>query len=307
MELLSLPDALDRARADAAVHALWPGLSRRTARKLVECGAVGRARDGEAPVALASPREALRAGDTLALDPSAVERSIALGLRVVNEDDALLVLEKPAGLAVHGGPLVDDSVAARLAEACPGAGLAHRLDRGTSGLLLVGRSAAALRGLASDLDSIERTYTGLVLGVVDRDTTIDVPLRVLDEPMGAKPKVVPDAAEGQPARTHVRVVARYADASLVELRLETGRTHQIRAHLLHLGHPLLGDPRYGDAARNEWARATLGVARPMLHAARLAFAHPSSGEQVECEAFAPADLARAVAHFRRAPRARADR
>jgi RluA family pseudouridine synthase len=235
--------------------------------------------------------------------PEGIAPTLRLGLSVAALDDAVLVLEKPAGLAVHAGPLIEDSVAARLAPVFPGAGLAHRLDRGASGLLLAGRSPDALRALARAMEArtIARVYLAIAAGAVERDAfSIDLPLRATDAPRGDQPKTVVDLAAGQPARTLVRVRDRRPGASLLEVRLETGRTHQIRAHLAAVGHPLLGDPRYGHAAANAHARETWGTDRPLLHAWRLAFPHPvdGRGELVEMEAWHEPDFARV---FRKLP------
>jgi RluA family pseudouridine synthase len=194
---------------------------------------------------------------------------------------------------------VRDSVAERLEKAFPGSGLAHRLDRGASGLLLVGKNGETLRSLAAAVEErrVERVYLAVVLGAIEGERVIDVPLRILDEPMGDAPKAVPDSS-GLPARTLVRSLERLRDCTLVEARLETGRTHQIRAHLKAIGHPILGDPRYGDPAANARARETHGIARPLLHAHRLAFDHPRTGEHLSFEAAREPDFERLVTETR---------
>ncbi len=276
-------------RLDAFLHAHGEGLSRRDARRLCELGAV--AIDG----VRAPANSKLRAGQRVEFAAQTVPLSLALGLPVLHEDPDLLVLHKPPGLAVHKGPLIDDCVADRLAARLPGAGLAHRLDRGTSGLLLVGLHKEALRAFASEMDerAIGRDYLAIAVGTVLRDAeTIDLPLHVTDSPRSDQPKVLVDRERGQPARTHVRVLERRSDLTLVALRLDTGRTHQIRAHLQAIGHPLLGDPRYGDPARNAHARATFGIDRPMLHSARLRFRRPSDGQELDLRAWHEPDFAR---------------
>jgi RluA family pseudouridine synthase len=282
----------DGARLDAFVHGqecagLGP-LSRKLARQLCAIGAV--AVDG----VRAEPATRLRAGQRVTFASDHAALSLRLGIPVVFADDAVVVLHKPPGLAVHKGPLIDRSVADALARELPGAGLAHRLDRDASGLLLVGRTPAALRelGAAMERGGIERVYEAIAIGHVEPDErTIDLPLLVTDEPRGDRPKTLVDDG-GQPSVSHVTVLARNAFATLVRVRLETGRTHQIRAHLAAVGHPLLGDPRYGDAAANERARATWGVARTMLHGARLSFPHPEGGRAIEVEAASEPDFAR---------------
>jgi RluA family pseudouridine synthase len=276
-------------RLDAFVHERSAGLSRRDARYLCDFGAVA------VRGVQAGSGTKLRAGDTVSWHPDLVDWTLRLGVPVVLLDAGVLVLDKPAGLAVHAGPLVDDSVAARVGKVFPGAGLAHRLDRGASGLLLLGRTPDALRVLAQAMErgGITREYLAIVAGRVAGDAlTIDLPLRATDEPRGNQPKVVVDHAAGLPARTHVRVRDRKAGATLVVVRLETGRTHQIRAHLAAVGHALVGDPRYGDVAVNERAKATFGVDRPLLHSARLGFESPADGRRLEVAAPMPEVFAR---------------
>lgn len=223
---------------------------------------------------------------------------------VIYEDDDLLVVHKPAGLASHGGiGHADDSLAARLVDyldahnAPPGerVGLAQRLDAGVSGLLPCGKHAQALRVLMGPPHGpkLDKIYLAIVTGAPEDNTgTIHLPLRSTDAPRGDVPKVVVDRIAGKPATTDYVVLARFAHRSLLALRLHTGRTHQIRAHLRAIGHPLLGDPRYGHEPANVWAQATFGVRRPMLHAARLQLAHPVTGVALSFTAPLPPDMAR---------------
>lgn len=223
---------------------------------------------------------------------------------VVYEDGDLLVVDKPANLASHGGiGHADDSLAARLLDyldahdAAPGerVGLAQRLDAGVSGLVPCGKHAAALKVLMGPPHGpkLEKTYLAVVAGVpAALRGSICLPLRSTDAPRGDVPKVVVDRISGKPARTDYVVLAQWAKRSLLALRLHTGRTHQIRAHLRALGHPLLGDPRYGHAEANDWARASFGVRRPLLHAAHLQLAHPVTGEPLVFRSPAPDEIAR---------------
>ncbi len=257
----------DGDRLAAFLRSQRPSLSQTRARALCELGAV--AVDG---IVTTRPAERLVAGAIVTMQAADVELSLRLGLPIVRHAHGVLIVHKPPGLAVHKGPLVDDSVAARLAAGLPAAGLAQRLDRDASGLLLCGADRATLRhlGLAMASGAIERHYLGIVVGSVDGDhRTIDLPLSSTDQPMGDQPKVVVDHDHGQRAVTHLDVVARARTTTLVRLRLETGRTHQIRAHLRAIGHPLLGDPRYGDADANAAAHRTHGILRTLLHCERL--------------------------------------
>ncbi|MGC6488760.1 MAG: RluA family pseudouridine synthase [Planctomycetota bacterium] len=274
-------------RLDAVVREV-AGLSQKQARRLCALGAVSLnrvRREGTARV---------RTDDVVRLDDQLASWSLRLGVPVAYADDAVLVLHKPPGLAVHGGPLVDGSVADALQAALPGSGLAHRLDRDASGLLLVGVTPDALRALgeAMEAGAVRRGYEAIAVGELARDhATVDLPLRVTDEPRGDRPKTVVDD-DGQPSVSHVTVLARRAGFSHVRVDLETGRTHQIRAHMRAIGHPLLGDARYGAAAVNARARETFGVQRALLHSAELRFPRPVDGVEVVVRACVEPDFAR---------------
>ncbi|HEB52436.1 MAG TPA: RluA family pseudouridine synthase, partial [bacterium] len=247
----------------------------------------------------------LREHQRITLDEACIEPTLQLGVAVAYHDEALLVLHKPPGLAVHTGPLVDRSVA-DLLRPLPGSGLAHRLDREASGLLLAGRNATALRhlGAAMARGEVTRTYEAIVTGAPAFDErTIDLPLLVTDEPRGDRPKTIVDDA-GKPSTTHVTVLARRGDLALVRARIATGRTHQIRAHLQAVGHPILGDARYGDPRTNAHARATHGVHRTLLHSAELRFPRSHRGENVVVHAVWEPDFARLFDPDRRPPRSR---
>ncbi len=218
-------------------------------------------------------------------------------LEVRYEDEHLLVVAKPAGLVVHPGAghatgtLVNALLGRddpRLSSSGGGVrpGIVHRLDKDTSGLLLVAKDDAAHAALARDLAArrIERRYLALVQGHLDPEGTVDAP--IARHPRDRKRMGV--VAGGRPAVTYWRVRERLAGVDLVELRLGTGRTHQIRVHLSSLGHPVVGDRTYGADPR--LAERT-GATRPFLHAWRLRFRHPVTGEEVEVTEELPPDLA----------------
>jgi len=272
------------------------------------------------------PRALLSAGDTVALpfDPGASEYRPPQGPpaprgpslpapEVLYEDEALLLVNKPPHLAAHPGMQHQtDSLIARIlaylgAHGAPVGqrpGLSQRLDAGVSGIVPCGKNAAVLRILSGPPHGppLHKTYYALVGGRVAHEAgAITAPLRVTDAPMGNVPKVVVDAHGGLPAHTDYRVAQRFADATLLEVTLRTGRTHQIRAHLRHIGHSLLGDPRYGDPARNSYLAQSFGVHRPLLHAGRLKMQHPLTGAPLEVTAPLPKDMERLLKAFGRRP------
>jgi len=209
------------------------------------------------------------------------------------EDDHLMVVDKPAGVVVHPAPghrtgTLAQALAARGVGAAGGdivrPGIVHRLDRDTSGLLLVARSEEVHRALREALAAREivREYLALVEDRPPaRSGTIDAPL---GRDRRVRTRMSPETDEARDAVTHFVIEEALPAATLLRVRLETGRTHQIRAHLKAIGHPVCGDPEYGRAG-------TYGLARQFLHATRLAFAHPVTGEPVEVTSPLPADLA----------------
>ncbi len=227
-------------------------------------------------------------------------------LTVVHEDRALFVIDKPAGMVVHPGAgnprhtlqnalLALDPQLARV----PRAGLVHRLDKDTSGLLVVARTPEAHTRLVAALAerAIERSYLAICNGAMTGGGTVDAPIgrhRTQRTRMAVR-------NDGREAVTHYRIVKRYRAHTFVRVQLETGRTHQIRVHLAHVGYPITGDPVYGGRRRlpagcTPALAAALGAfGRQALHAARLALAHPITGRQLEWEAPLPDDMARLVA------------
>lgn len=248
----------------------------------------------------------LSGADTAALDPQAAapplpaERAASLAKelqpRIVHRDDDLLIVDKPAGLASQPGSgragrnLVDWLLAAELVPrtATFAPAPAHRLDAGTSGLVAIGLSPVGLRGLAAAFrdDAVDKVYQAIVHGVPEPPQgRIDAPLRVVLQAGPREPKVVVDPA-GQPAVTDYSVVAHGAGVARLRLVLHTGRTHQLRVHLQHLGHAIVGDRRYGSLR-------DLGK-RFLLHAAELTLPHPRSGERMQFTARPPRDFAVAM-------------
>jgi 23S rRNA pseudouridine955/2504/2580 synthase len=227
---------------------------------------------------------------------------------IVYEDDQLLVVDKPAGTAVHGGSGVSYGVIEQLRRARPDAKfleLVHRLDRETSGLLLLAKKRSALVALQEQFRAREtgKTYAALVVGAWPAKLkVIDVPLHKGTNAAGERHvrAVEDDHADGQRSISLVKVVRSFEGATLLDVTIKTGRTHQIRVHLAHAGHVIVGDDKYGDFALNRrYARgeAVPGVRfeRMFLHARRLAFDHPSTGARLELEAPLPPECARLVA------------
>ena len=218
----------------------------------------------------------------------------ALELPVLYEDEHLLAVNKPAGLAVHGGSGIAHGAIERLRAGRPQAKfleLVHRLDRETSGVLLLAKKRAALTAMHGDLRSrsMDKRYIAAVAGRVrDEKRRVKVALRKYSTGEGER-RVAVDEYEGQEAETIFRRLARSEEFTLLEAELLTGRTHQIRVHLAHIGHPILGDEKYGDFVLNR-ALKKRGLKRMFLHAAQLTFSHPASGEPVTVRAPLPPDL-----------------
>jgi len=220
---------------------------------------------------------------------------------VVFEDEAVLAIDKPAGVAVHGGSGVSFGVIEQLRQSRPDARfleLAHRLDRETSGILLIGKKRSALKRLHDLLreSALDKRYLALVSGRWPNPVQhIRLALtRYLTEE--GERRVAVDEEGGKASHSIVRLVRRWEKFSLVEVQIKTGRTHQIRVHLTHLGFPLAGDDKYGDFALNK-ALQKVGLKRMFLHAASLKLAHPVSGEPLALEAPLPRELAEFVAHL----------
>jgi 23S rRNA pseudouridine1911/1915/1917 synthase len=285
----------DGERLDVFVARRATQLTRSRVRRLIDQGLV--TIDG---------RRAAKAGETLEArqrvrvtlpppEPTTLEAE-PVPLQIVYEDGDLLVVDKPAGLAVHPSPghprhTLVNAVLAHCSdlsgigdEGRPG--IVHRLDKDTSGLIIVAKNDAAHLSLARQLKErqVEKTYLALVEG------SVRPPEGVIDAPIARHPvhrKKMAVVERGREARTRYRVLREAGGCSLLEVRPETGRTHQIRVHLAHIGHPIAGDAVYG--------RRHPLLPRQFLHAHRLAFRHPLTGERLELEAPLAEDLARALA------------
>lgn len=298
----------DAGRRADAVLADWLGEARGRAQSRLQAGEV--TVDGST----VAKSHRLRGGQRVRVaEPAPIDVPAPPPVAVRHEDDELLVIAKPAGLVVHAGAgrrqgsLVDalEAMGVPLADpcgpheaACPTGrpGIVHRLDRGTSGLLVVAKTVAAHRGLTAlfKAHDVVRVYTALVEGVPDPpQATIDAPIaRSLTQRtrFAVKP-------EGRRAISHYDLEEAYGQAAQLTVRLETGRTHQVRVHLSAVGHPVCGDRAYGAAAS---LAEELGLDRPALHARRLAFRHPVTGRRIALDEPLPADMARAREALREA-------
>jgi 23S rRNA pseudouridine955/2504/2580 synthase len=212
---------------------------------------------------------------------------------ILHEDESLLVVNKPSGLAVHGGSGVSLGLIEALRQLRPQARfleLVHRLDRDTSGLLLVAKKRAALVNLHEQMrgSDIDKRYLALVKGRWNgKAKMVEVPLLRTQTRSGER--IVRVSEEGKSARSRISPKQLFADASLVEVRIYTGRTHQVRVHCEHSGHPIAGDEKYGDDVFNKQMKQH-GLRRLFLHASRMRLLHPASGERLELEALLPTEL-----------------
>ncbi len=287
-------------RLDRALAAAIPTLSRERLKALVSAGAVmvdgQQARD---------PARKMKGGEAVAVIVPAARPAEAIGqdipLDIRFEDDHLLVVEKPAGLVVHpAAGNLDGTLVNALLHHCAGRlsgvggvarpGIVHRIDKDTSGLLLVAKTDRAHSGLAAQFakHSIGRRYLAVVAGLPTPPAgRIETNLARSDA--NRQKIAVVSPPKGKRAVTHYRVLDPLRNSALVECRLETGRTHQVRVHMAHIGHPLLGDPAYGQGRQAELCRR-LGFARQALHAAELTFEHPITHETLTFESVAPPDV-----------------
>lgn len=296
---LSIEADLAGCRLDQALAAMLPDFSRARIQGWIKADRIRL--DDRA----CKPRDRVAGGERVVIRPEFPrdERWQAqdIPLVIVHEDEHILVIDKPPGLVVHPAPGNPDRTLVNALihhdpslAAIPRAGVVHRLDKDTSGLMVVARTPGAHRALVDQLKerTVGREYQAVVVGVMTAGGRVEAPI-------GRHPSrrvEMAVVASGRPAVTHYRVLARFRGHSHVRVRLETGRTHQVRVHMAHIGHPLVGDPLYGrrlyipagcTAALAETLR---GFRRQALHARRLSLVHPASGAECHWEAEPPADF-----------------
>ncbi len=297
--VLSVPDGLAGERVDAAMARMF-GVSRTRAAALISDGHV--VVDGRAP----GKSDRVHAGSVLDVtlpsvtDPLEVKAELVEGIRIIHDDDSIVVLDKPVGIAVHPSPgwtgptVVGHLAAAGFRIATSGAserqGIVQRLDVGTSGVMVIckGERAYSVLKNAFRHRTVEKVYHALVQGHPDPLTG------TIDAPIGRHPRAdykFAVMADGRHSVTHYETLEAHRFASLLEIHLETGRTHQIRVHLSALKHPCVGDLTYG---ADPTLSKRVGLERQWLHATRLGFEHPDTGEYVVYESPYPDDLAHAL-------------
>lgn len=298
---LAVPLEIAGLRLDQALARMLPEYSRNRLQNWIRGGRVrvdGSARD---------VRHRLWGGEWVEVDAEAqpeqrAQQAQAIALRVLHEDEQIIVIDKPAGLVVHPGSGNWDGTllnallhhAPQLA-GLPRAGIVHRLDKDTSGLLVVGKTLAAQTDLVRQLQarSVRREYMAVVSGRVAQEGTVDAAIG--RHPVQRTRMAV--VARGRAARTHYRPIEALSQSTLILCTLDTGRTHQIRVHMAHIGHPLVGDPVYGPR-RGSGVAAAFG--RQALHAWRLGLRHPTLDAQMHWESPLPADFAALIEALRAA-------
>ncbi|MBG6117240.1 MAG: RluA family pseudouridine synthase [Alphaproteobacteria bacterium] len=299
----TIAQAQDGMRLDRALADLLPDLSRERLKALINDGHV---RSTGQPIKIGTTIK-VATGQSFAITlpaPVALETQAQdIPLNIVHEDADLIVVDKPAGLVVHpAAGNLDGTLVNALLHHCQGQlsgiggvarpGIVHRIDKDTSGLLVVAKSDKAHDGLARQFKdhSIQRLYAAIVYGHPQPATgTVDAWLGRSDA--DRKKMAVHREGRGKHAVTHYRTVERLRDAAMVECRLETGRTHQVRVHMHHIGHPLIGDPVYGRERKGfKSILETLGFKRQALHAKSLGFIHPVTDERLMFQSALPADM-----------------
>lgn len=296
-----VPARLSGARLDQVAAELFGDYSRSRLKQWIQDGFLRV--DGD----VCKPKEKLVGGEILTLEAQAEPvgdwQAQDLPLDIVYEDDSLLVINKPADLVVHpaaGNP--DGTVLNGLLHHCPGlenlprAGIVHRLDKDTTGLMVVAKTLMAHHNLVSQLQArtVKREYEAVVQGGVTGGATVNAPI---GRHPRSRTKMAVLQFGGKDATTHYRLIQRFRDHTHIRLALETGRTHQIRVHMAHVGHPLVGDATYGGRLKMPKGASPAvvemlrhGFRRQALHAASLGLIHPHSGEVMQWDAPLPADM-----------------
>ncbi|MBN2699913.1 MAG: 23S rRNA pseudouridine(1911/1915/1917) synthase RluD [Methylothermaceae bacterium] len=302
----TVPEDMTGLRLDQALARLFPDYSRSRLQQWIKQGRVKV--DGES----LRPREKLQGGEWIELEAVEEPRGEflpqAIPLEILFEDEHLIVLNKPAGLVVHPAAGHRDGTlqnallhhAPQLVN-LPRAGIVHRLDKETSGLLVVAKTLKTHKGLVDQLQArtVKREYLALVQGRMTAGGTVNAPIG--RHPVDRKRFAVVEG--GKEAITHYRVAERFPHHTLIRVQLETGRTHQIRVHMAYLRYPLVGDPQYGrlrlpPGASDKLIEALRGFKRQALHAARLSLTHPETGEELGWESPLPEDFERILAILR---------
>lgn len=287
-----IPEEMDGLRLDQALAKLFPDYSRERLKDWVLSGFV--LLDGKTE----RPKHKVAAGQNIHIDATLEETECQpqhIDLDIVFEDDDIIVINKPAGLVVHPGAGNPDSTLlnallhhAPQLKTLPRAGIVHRLDKDTTGLLVIAKTLEAHTHLVAAMQrrEIERKYHAIVFGDIIAGGTVDAQ-------MGRHPKQRTKMAvvrNGKPAITHYRVLEKFDGLTYLEVKLETGRTHQIRVHMAHIHHPILGDPSYGGRGRvpknltDEARERIKSFPRQALHAKQLSFIHPRTGDPMHFEA-----------------------
>ena len=312
----TVPDSAAGRRFDAVLAELFPEYSRSRLSGWIKSG------DARLDGAQVRPRDPVRGGEAVSLrvvqEVQTHSEPEDIALDVLYEDAHVFVIDKPAGLVVHPGAgnptgtLVNALLHRDPAlNALPRAGIVHRLDKDTSGVMVVARTLPAHTALVEQLSAraVHRQYLAVVVGALVSGGTANLPID--RHPRDRIRMAVRE--DGRDAVTHYRLRERFRAHTLLECRLETGRTHQIRVHMQHLKHPIIGDPLYGGSlklpkgATPELVETLRGFKRQALHAETLEFAHPVGGEPVRCSAPMPADMQALVAVLREDSAAAAER
>jgi 23S rRNA pseudouridine1911/1915/1917 synthase len=295
-----IPEEFSGMRLDQALAKLFPEFSRGQLTKWIKAG------DVSVDNRQLRPRDSVNGGEQVTIQAELAKQdenwtAETISLDIIYEDDDVIILNKPAGMVVHPGAgnqqgtLVNALLAhAPQLSAIPRAGIVHRIDKATTGLLMVAKTLQAHNSLVSQLQArtVVREYQAIAVGVMTAGGTVDEPIgrHNIDR------KRMAVSQSGKPAVTHYRVEQRFRAHTHIRCKLETGRTHQIRVHMAHIRHPLIGDPVYGGRFKQakgmtESCREALqGFRRQALHAGVLGFKHPTSGEDVRWEVDLPEDM-----------------